>query len=643
MAGKPNIFNITDFRGGYFTNVPSALLRNNEMLQAENCHWNEGLEKRNGIGLYASVTGSAVVGGIRVYTNDTWHTILAVENSTSAGINFYQGSSDSFATITMASGSGYGFTTGKNVEFTVLGDKVVAVNGTDRPAAIIPTSSALYALDLEQYDVRERDNDNWYAGQHAGGTYADDTTDAQDAGGDDFSLASVSEGGFWTACDFTYSKLIFAGCTSFAITPSVNYEYFNASSTWVSLTTINQTPTWTSTGDHTLEFELPLSTDGTLRWTKGVSGLGLGANMVDRYPIRGVFTGLTDAGAADTIAVSHTHYLSQITGDQRPQAVTTHKDHVFIAAQNQVQIGKVNSIKGWSAERWEYFFEGGKEIVGMTTLNDYLVIMKPGMMFAIDGNSWQNWSTRTLTQGGLEGKRAFVVANNRLWHLGSDGMYIFDGRERKNVAKHIQSDLDGYTLTDACGVYYKGDVYMAFPTNQVALVFDPDTLRTDSEGDGRVSFFKWTSYDVEQFLYCNGGGDTNYLLALADGYVARGDYLNYDSLIASSSIVTVFRSKNFDLDEPQLDKIFDRAKPQIADVSNADGVLHTFKVFHSDTDGGQSSSEVLEAGIGTGFHEQTVSVPYDRGGKTIGFGLTHGSLYKSKLFMVAVDWRRRKY
>lgn len=396
---KKGIFNYFDFRGGYATNTPSELMADNELLQAENCYWNDGLRKRKGIAKYASLTGSAK-GFIRTYTNGAWHTIVAVDSG--ATVEFQQATSDTFATITRASGTAYTISTGQNVEFAGLGDEVIAVNGTDRPAAIFPTSSAIYAMNLDQYDERARDNDNWYAGQYdaSAPSYTDDTTDAQDVGSGDFLIASTTfTNGFYVACDFTYSKMVFAGVDAGG-SATGTYQYFDQDSTWTALGTMNATALNTSgvqwgSGTCTIEFELPLSTDGTLKWQKYDETEG---NLTDRYVTRVVFSGLAQDITCDSFTVAHSHYLTQIMGDQKPQAVTTHKNHIFMAAKNQVQIGVANSIKGWRADRWEYFFEGGEQVLAMVTHNQYLAIIKSGAIYAIDGTSWQNWSTRTIGQ-----------------------------------------------------------------------------------------------------------------------------------------------------------------------------------------------------------------------------------------------------
>ena len=655
MSGKQSIFNIKDFRGGYATSLTPQVMADNEMLQAENCWWKNGLKKRGGISKYASVTGS-LRGAIRVYEEDAaaWYTIYAADDGTT--VEFQAGANDTLATIVGASISAAAtttssapFTKAKNVEFAALGGKVIAVNGTDRPYAIISSGSGtFYGMDLDRYDERERSTDNWYAGAATTtSAYTDDTTHAQTTVGT-FELASATNvtNGFYIAGDYTYSKLIFVGVDPQAMaTASGAYQYYG-SGTWNTIGTfntkcLNNVGAHWGTGTVAMEWELPLSTDGTLKWEKYDSSDG---NLTNRYVMRGIFSGLASALTCTKVQpMTHTHYLTQITGDQKPQAIETHKNHVFMAAKNQVQIGIANSIKGWRSDRWEYFFEGGKEVVAMKSLNNFLAVIKSGRIFGIDGTSWQNWSVRPITEGGVVSPRGAVVAGNILWMVDRDGIWGFDGTKRTIVSKHIQSDIDSYTLTDAQAFYYKSDVLIGFPSDGVVLVFDPDTLRRDDMGDGRVSFTKWSPYVARQFVYNSGGGDDGKLILLGSNYTAIGDYLSYDNLTATVAISMTMQTKMFDFEGEQTYKTFTRAKPKVAEVSLAAGQSYQFKFRTSDEYGGASNTTTLTAGVGAGIYTKDISVPYTIDGKLVSLQIMHNSAYDARVDTISMDVRKRRY
>ncbi len=653
-----SVFEIKDFRGGFATDLPPSLMTDNELLVGENCWWKNGLKKRGGISKIASCTGS-VRGAIRVWEEQAgaWYTIQAIDSG--AVVQFQVGSStETFASIlgaslTATTTSSSPFTTGKDVEFAALGGKIIAVNGTDRPYAIWASgSSTFYGMDLDRYDERERSTDNWYAGMATTtAAYTDDTTDAQTVAGV-FLLASATNftNGFYVACDYTFSKLIFAGVDPDVMGSATGaYQYYGGASgacTWNTIGTfnteaLNNTGTKMGTGTVTLEFELPLSTDGTLKWQKYDTSYG---NLTNRYVMRGIFSGLTSSLTATHIAENtHTHYLTQIIGDHKPQTITTHKNHVFMAAENQVQIGIANSIKGWRSDRWEYFFEGGKQIMSMKSLNNFLAIIKEGRIFAIDGTSWQNWSTRPISEGGIISPRGAVVANNVLWMVDRDGIYAFDGTRRVKVSKHIQDDFDDWTVTNAAMFFYKNDVLISFPTNSIVLAFDPDTFRSDETGDGRVSFFKWSPYLSRQFLYNSGGGDSGNLIVFGDAYSAYGDYLAYDKLTSTVAISMTMQTKMFDFGEEQTKKNFTRIKPKVGEVSATGGQNYTFKFKTEDEHGGTSNTATLVAGIGSGIYQKDISVPYFIDNKLVSLEITHNSAYDAKVYMMALDVRKRRF
>jgi len=660
MAGKPSIFNIKDLRGGYATDLTSDSMAENEMLTAKNVWWRNGLKKRGGVSKYASCTGS-FKGGIRVYEEDSeaWYTIYGVDDGSS--VAFQVAATDTLTiSITAASltasattTSTAPFTTGYDVEFAALGGKIIAVNGKDRPYAIWASGSGtFYGRDLDRYDERVRSTDNWLAGQATStSAYTDDTTDAQTTTGT-FLLASATNvtNGFYVGGDFTFSKLMFVGVEGGSATGTYQYYGYgdgSVAATWNDIGTFNSTfvnavgSGQFATGTVIGEWELPLSTDGTLRWIKGDAPLASqSASFTNRYMMRGLFAGLGTALECDKIEeVTHTHYLTQITGDSKPQAIHTHKNHVFMAAENQVQIGIANSIKGWRADRWEYFYEGGRQIMAMKTLNNYLCVIKEGRMFAIDGTSWQNWSVRPLGEGGIVSKRGAVVANDVLWMIDRDGVWMFDGNTRRKVSKHIDTDISSYTLTDANIYYYKTDVMIAFPTNSIALVFDPDTLRRDDMGDGRVSFHNWTNYTARQIIHNSGGGDNGNLILLGPNYLSRADYLSYDNITATTPINMEMRTKLYDFGGEQTYKNFTRCKPKVAEVSSPAGNQYTFKFMTEDA----SSTEVIAAPVGTGVYQTDLSVPYRMDGKMISFYIQHNTNFDARVDAISVDSRKRRY
>lgn len=103
------------------------------------------------------------------------------------------------------------------------------------------------------------DNSRWKAGlwdDSEAASYIDDTTDAQDAGTNDFALTTTTnnDGFVIQALDKFGIVGVTVGTAGAGGSPAFEYTYWNGA--WTALTLI-ETPTWTSTGEKTLAFAPP--------------------------------------------------------------------------------------------------------------------------------------------------------------------------------------------------------------------------------------------------------------------------------------------------------------------------------------------------------------------------------------------------
>lgn len=94
------LLQLTDFSGGYATDLDSEQMAPNELLTATNCQWRNKIVKRKGTNQYADVSSGTddLLGGCRVFLNDTWIFIIAKEAS--SAVKLYQGTSTSYTEIT---------------------------------------------------------------------------------------------------------------------------------------------------------------------------------------------------------------------------------------------------------------------------------------------------------------------------------------------------------------------------------------------------------------------------------------------------------------------------------------------------------------------------------------------------------------
>ncbi len=639
--------NLIDFRGGYFTDTPNQLLKDNELHKAENCQWRGELTKRNGVSKYSSTDWSgfsACRGFIRVRINGNWYTIVALD--TGAEVNFYRALATAYTAIDND------FDWGRaDVEFAELNGYVIAVNGVDKPA-VIYYDGGFVIKDLEEFDTRTRDNHTWWAGQWTdiGSVWTDDTEDAQDADADDFEIDSgVNDDGCWISCTQTFTKVIFASATQAAGAPVTTYQYWDGDS-WEDLT-LETTPVWTAAaGDRTLEFAIPLDGDGKLLWSP--YGEETDVHLAGKYIVRIAHT--TAAGgvvSCDSLSVYHTHYLTQIMEDERPSQVAVHGSQAYLAAGNSVNFSPWGGITGWRAGEVEYFADGGTAVRKMISHTGYLAVFKANTIYSLSGNVLDGYvKSRPLASVGTVSGRSVAMVGNLLFFVADEGIYAFDGTNALKVSKHIQTDFDLLNITSAAGVKYQNEYWVSFPhvqglvADSVTLTCDPDTIRRDDAGDTVVSFYKFLDYKADQFFHFNGDGDSGYLMAIVDKaspFIARCDVLDYDVQPTAANITFKARTKYVFGRNPLTDKAFDRVKVKLGEVSTEGGRKHTIRLYGED--GATSGSVTAKPPTGTGYHVTDLSIPYELDGKAFGVEVEHSKVTKCVLAGVSIASKDRRF
>lgn len=620
--------------------IPSELMKDNELLKAENCWWDNGITKRGGISTYSTTDFTAMVGfkgSIRCYINTTWYTIIAIDDNTD--IRFYAGTGTTFAEIDAT----FTFTRGTNVEMAELLGHVVMVNGVDKPA-VVYWDSALVVENLEIYDTRTRSIVNWYAGQFTPWTLSDDTTDAQDAGTADFQIGStVVNEGFYIACDYTFNKVIFHTAEQATGSPAAYFQYWNGTA-WAIFTTTT-IPDWDgAAGDRTWEFDLPLDSDGTLLWQpyaeSGITG------VTGKYVARARFSIPADAiFSCAYLSIYNTQYLTQILQDERPHLVRAHNSQIYMASYNIVNFSPPYYVTGWREGQSEHFDMGGSKIMDMVSFADTLVVGKENTLYTWStSNLMDPIRSRPLTTVGPIASRSMVQIGNYVTFVARDGIYMWDGSNITKLSKHIKTDFDSWTNTSASAAVYNNHCLISFPDDSVVLVFDPDTFRLDDMGDGRVSFYKWTGYKATQLLNCNGAGDTGYLLAVVDQddpYVARGDYGTQDNILAAVNIEMNCQTKYFSDGNYQVLKGFGRLKVKVKEVSDRAGARHRVTMYSDD--GVRYEHAFMLVPKGTGYYTEDIRVPYTISGTLYGFGLRHNAPTSATLTGFTIENFERSY
>jgi hypothetical protein len=642
------ILDMIDWRGGYCTDVPNELLTDNELKIAENCYWDNGLKKRSGIESLATLSGN-IVGLTREFIDPDWYTIAAIDLG--SGTAFRYGISTITGSINYASGTSYFPTLATNVQFARLGEKIVGVSEYFRPALFYASNSLLMAMNLETYDSRNRASLNWTAGQvDSSGNYTSDTERLQSNGTASFSICSnTGTSGFYTACDFTFSKIAMLGLTAMTGTFTVNYEYWNGTS-FTSIISMNNTPDWTATGSTVIEFEIPTGSFGSVLWTPIATNV---ADLSGKYAARVRFSGNTNVPVANGGQLWHTHYLSQIMARENPHNVATHKNHVFLAAGNQVQISVANKLTDWREDRYEYFFEGGERINAMFSAGDFLAVFKDNAMYGLFGNSWQSWSTKKIAlngsswvNGGAVGLNVIVFAEKT--SASKVTIFLFDGQAMISVSKHIASELSNVKTS----VFWVNPHFWIVQGNKM-FIFDPDTIRKDLTGDGRVSFYKYTTNVgsdewPHKLILCTGANDSGMgsrLIIGANGTERLNAFdtaSSQDTGAAASAVVSMTAQTRFvDFGKIGVEKNFGRIKLKLADATI--GTPYAVELVRADEWGEVAATWGFVAGPGNGFHQEMLNTPHTIDGRNLSVRLTHNATTPALFYGYSIEQNARRY
>ncbi len=641
-----------DFSGGYTSDLPDVLMKENMLRTAENVFWRNGLRKREGYVAYgeSGLSGCEVIQGLeRAYMNSAWTTIVAMDDG--SDVYLYQDNGTAKTFVVIDDPVAFTLTTDNKVKFTkakVDGeDVVIGVNGVDKPF-IIYYDSGFNVKTLESYDERTRTDDDWYAGLYDASetnAYIDDTTDAQDAGADDFVLASTTNNdGFYIAGILTYTKVVITSASQFDGSPVASYQYYKGDDTWGSLSMVS-TPTWTAAaGDRTLEFNYP--TDW-VAWDGSDSVDGEGSTiegaMSGRWVIRVRFTTAPSTQqTADDITIYHTQYLTQIMDGDIPHEVCTHNSRVIFAAGPNINYSPYGQVTGWATYSTEYFTAGGDKIMKMVSLGDVLTIFKGSAIFSLSGNTYDSWTVRQLTGnvGTINGDTVAVIGQV-VFFLGNDKMmYAWNGQMEKRISKHIETDLSGYTTTNANAIAYDGDYWISFPDDSIILRMDPDTFRVDDGGEGYVSFFKYTGITASQMIYFSDNSDTRELISAKNLSTPAGTLIQledgnyYDE--TATAITMKVQTKDLTFGTYQKKKRYTRVKP---DIEQAEEWTITLLA----NDGEEELEVTVQSGTDSGHYSEDISVPYTIDGKDFAVKFENTSDVYAAVYGVALEYEGRVF
>jgi hypothetical protein len=331
--------------------------------------------------------------------------------------------------------------------------------------------------------------------------------------------------------------------------------------------------------------------------------------------------------------VKVTSYLDIVLQGDKPHDVVSYQNRVLLISGNVINFSPYNAVTGWRASDVEYFEDGGSKIMAAVPHLNYLCVVKEAAIYGLGGNSYRNWTKDKLADIGTIAPKSVRVAGNEVFFLARNGHFIaWNGHRWIRIGKHVRTDVVGYSdQEDAAAVSYQGYYMVSFPTDEITLLFDPDTMRQDEAGDARVSFFEWLDYRANDWLLCEGADDHGYLLAVQPTGLFRCDHEWDDD---GAEITMAVQTKYLDFD-PGYEKLYRRMKVDVKPSGT-----YTLTVYADDGD--REDEVLIDSGYSGPHHIEEVGLEYTLDGHNLSVKLEHVG-GEAAFYGYTVDVQRRRY
>ena len=171
-------------------------------------------------------------------------------------------------------------------------------------------------------------------------------------------------------------------------------------------------------------------------------------------------------------------------------------------------------------------------------------------------------------------------------------------------------------------VTWDGNIVACFPTDNVILWCDPDTVRENEvdPGEAIASIWKWTGLSADCGVYANGDGDNGYLILNDDANTrfVRNTTNAYDVAFdtTETAISITFETKDYSRGAPGLIKA---SKRILLDISRSGDWTVTFS---SD---GRTAGLTLSSSTGTTHYRGDIALPYTMDGYLFGVKLENST------------------
>jgi hypothetical protein len=345
--------------------------------------------------------------------------------------------------------------------------------------------------------------------------------------------------------------------------------------------------------------------------------------------------------AATSAGMFHTQKLTEILGGEMPDHASVHGSRLWLSRDdsNIVNYSPPNVVTGWRDREAEYFLDGGKGVVSKIGYKGNLIVFKDNAMFAYIGDSFDNFVRRKVSGKGISSPRSAAVVKSFLFRVCSDGIYAFNGSEDVKISSHVQSDFNDLTITDACGIEYNGEYWVAFPSNSIAYVMDPDTIRRDESGEFRISIWKMTSYRVDQFMKAIDSGDLGYFLGITNAtspYISRLE----NGAVDGTSTAIVWKAQSAYMFDSGYTRRYTRVRPVMGEVAS-NTVSYNLRLVSDDGD--VESTQAFSVPAGDNKYQTYLTVPYEIDGHNFAVYAEGSASFSAVWYGFSIEYGTRRF
>ncbi|KKK71961.1 hypothetical protein LCGC14_2908680, partial [marine sediment metagenome] len=367
---------------------------------------------------------------------------------------------------------------------------------------------------------------------------------------------------------------------------------------------------------------------------------GTPGGALNRYIFRVRFTTADSAGTCDYLQVFHTQYLTQILRDDKPVAVAVHRDRVFLFTTNAFRFSPPGQITEWNARDIEIVDEGGETVMSAVSSDEYLAVFKEAAFYRYIGTTTSNFVLRFTPLPGCISKRGAANVGGKLFYVSKDGIRVIVGTESVVLSRHIQSVYDALTTSDAVLINWAGSLIISFPSNATIFWADPDTIRKDDMGDGRLSFWDWVRMAADQFVYASGSGDNGFLIGYDSANsrfvheTANGYDIDFDT--TQVAITTTLQTKYDSFGSPGERKTYQRQKIELSKSGAWTGTLAA-------NDGQTTKEFSIASGSGTGHFVKDASPLSTMDGYNLSTKLVNATANAVTVYGISTEFKRRAF